>query len=86
MIGVVADPGVGKSRLCHEFAERCRARGLEVYEAQGQAHGEAIPFLPVLQMLRGTSGSRIATRSGRRARRSPAGCSCSIPTSPTTCR
>ena len=56
MIGVVAEPGVGKSRLCHEFAERCRARGIEVYEAQAQAHGQAIPFLPVLQMLRGYFG------------------------------
>jgi class 3 adenylate cyclase/tetratricopeptide (TPR) repeat protein len=56
VIGVVADPGVGKSRLCHEFAERCRARGMEVYEAQGQAHGQAIPFLPVLQMMRGYFG------------------------------
>jgi len=56
VIGVVADPGVGKSRLCHEFAERCQAQGIEVYEAQAQAHGEAVPFLPVLQMLRGYFG------------------------------
>ncbi len=56
VIGVVAEPGVGKSRLCHEFAERCRARGIEVYEAQAQAHGQAIPFLPVLQMMRGYFG------------------------------
>jgi class 3 adenylate cyclase/tetratricopeptide (TPR) repeat protein len=56
VIGVVADPGVGKSRLCHEFAERCRVQGIEVYEAQAQAHGEAVPFLPVLQMLRGYFG------------------------------
>ncbi len=67
VIGVVADPGIGKSRLCHEFAERCRARGFEVYEAQGQAHGEAIPFLPVLQMLRGYFG--IEDRDSERAAR-----------------
>ncbi len=67
VIGVVADPGIGKSRLCHEFAERCRARGIEVYEAQGQAHGEAIPFLPVLQMLRGYFG--IEDRDSERAAR-----------------
>ncbi|MFL5908297.1 MAG: adenylate/guanylate cyclase domain-containing protein, partial [Solirubrobacterales bacterium] len=53
VIGVVAEPGVGKSRLCEEFADRCRADGLEVYETQAQAHGTAIPFLPVLQMMRG---------------------------------
>ena len=86
VIGMVAEPGVGKSRLCHEFAERCRARGIEVYEAQAQAHGQAIPLLPMLQMLRAISGSRTATPSGSRARRSQGGCCCSIPTSPTTCR
>ncbi len=26
-VGLVAEPGVGKSRLCHEFAQRCRERG-----------------------------------------------------------
>jgi class 3 adenylate cyclase/tetratricopeptide (TPR) repeat protein len=56
IIGVVAEPGVGKSRLCQEFADRCRARGIEVYETQAQAHGTGIPFLPVLQMLRGYFG------------------------------
>jgi adenylate cyclase len=51
-VGIVAEPGVGKSRLCHEFAEHCRGRGIEVFECQAQAHGRAIPFMPVLQMLR----------------------------------
>ena len=67
VIGIVAEPGVGKSRICHEFAERCRARGIEVYEAQAQAHGEAIPFLPVLQMLRGYFG--IEDRDSERVAR-----------------
>jgi len=51
-IGVVAEPGIGKSRLYHEFAERCRGDGVEVFEAQAQAHGKSIPFMPILQMLR----------------------------------
>jgi adenylate cyclase len=55
-VGIVAEPGIGKSRLCHEFAERCRARGIEVFECQAQAHGRAIPFMPVLQMLRAYFG------------------------------
>jgi adenylate cyclase len=55
-VGIVAEPGVGKSRLCHEFAERCRERGIEVFECQAQAHGRAIPFMPVLQMLRSYFG------------------------------
>ena len=56
VVGFVAEPGVGKSRLCHEFVQRCRAEGLEVFEAQGQAHGTSIPFMPVLQMLRAFFG------------------------------
>lgn len=55
-VGIVAEPGVGKSRLCHEFAERCRGRGIEVFECQAQAHGQSIPFMPVLQMLRSYFG------------------------------
>jgi class 3 adenylate cyclase/tetratricopeptide (TPR) repeat protein len=55
-VGIVADPGIGKSRLCHEFAERCRERGIEVFECQAQAHGRSIPFMPVLQMLRSYFG------------------------------
>ncbi len=56
VLGVVADPGIGKSRLCFEFAEQCRAQGIEVFEAQAQAHGRSIPFMPVLQMLRAYFG------------------------------
>jgi class 3 adenylate cyclase/tetratricopeptide (TPR) repeat protein len=51
-VGVVAEPGIGKSRLYHEFVERCRSEGTEVFQAQGQAHGKSIPFMPILQMLR----------------------------------
>jgi len=55
-VGVVAEPGVGKSRLCYEFSERAQGRGVEVFEAQAQAHGREIPFMPVLQMLRAYFG------------------------------
>jgi adenylate cyclase len=55
-VGIVAEAGTGKSRLCLEFAEGARAEGIEVFEAQGQAHGREIPFMPVLQMLRAYFG------------------------------
>ena len=55
-VGVVAEPGVGKSRLYYEFAQRCRDAGATVFEAQAQAHGRSIPFMPVLQMLRAFFG------------------------------
>src|SRR5262249_19636034 len=52
VVGVVAPAGVGKSRLCFEFAERCRARGFPVYETRGVAHGRQIPLLPMLELFR----------------------------------
>jgi class 3 adenylate cyclase/tetratricopeptide (TPR) repeat protein len=56
VVGIVAEPGIGKSRLTYEFSERCRERGLEVFEAQAQSHGQSIPFMPILQMLRAYFG------------------------------
>jgi class 3 adenylate cyclase/tetratricopeptide (TPR) repeat protein len=56
IVGVVGDPGVGKSRLCHEFAERCRARGIPVYRAAGLAHARNVPLLPALQLMRAYFG------------------------------
>ncbi len=56
VVGLVADAGVGKSRICLEFTDRCRARGITVREAQGISHGKNIPLLPVLQLLRSVFG------------------------------
>jgi predicted ATPase len=56
VIGVVAEAGTGKSRLCLEFLERCRARGMRVYEGRAVAHGRNIPFLPILEVFRSYFG------------------------------
>jgi class 3 adenylate cyclase/tetratricopeptide (TPR) repeat protein len=53
VVGVVGEAGMGKSRLCYEFVAACRARGIRVAQAHGVAHGKMIPFLPVLQLMRG---------------------------------
>ncbi|MEE8557673.1 MAG: adenylate/guanylate cyclase domain-containing protein [Myxococcota bacterium] len=53
VVGVVADPGTGKSRLCLEFAESCRLRGIAVREAHALSHGSTIPLLPVRELVRG---------------------------------
>ena len=69
---VVGEPGVGKSRICAEFIERCRARGLAVYEAHCPAHGKSIPYLPLLELLRNLFG--ITEQDGpREARQKIAG-------------
>jgi predicted ATPase len=52
VVGVVAEAGTGKSRLCFEFVERCRARGISVNEGHCPAHGKSVAYLPVLEMLR----------------------------------
>ncbi len=52
VIGVVAEAGAGKSRLCFEFVERCRGKGMRVQQGSGVPHGKNIPLLPILQVFR----------------------------------
>jgi len=56
IVGVVAEPGIGKSRLCHELVERCRARGIRFDQAHAVAHGKAIPLLPWMELMRNIFG------------------------------
>ena len=86
MIGIVGEAGVGKSRLCHEFAERRRAKGMPVYHVAGQAHAKSVPLLPVLQLLRDyfEIGERDSDRTARERIAGQAAC-CSTRASTTTC-
>jgi class 3 adenylate cyclase/tetratricopeptide (TPR) repeat protein len=69
---VVGEAGVGKSRLCAEFVERCRVEDLLVYEAHCPAHGRTIPYLPLLELLRNLFG--VTDQDGvREARQKIAG-------------
>ncbi len=52
VVGVVAEAGVGKSRLCLEFAESCRRKDIAVYEAHCPAHGKTVPLLPIFEIFR----------------------------------
>lgn len=52
VIGIAAAPGIGKSRLCYEFTEGCRRRGIDVLEARASIYAHATPMQPVLEMLR----------------------------------
>jgi adenylate cyclase len=56
VIGIVAEAGAGKSRLCFEFLERCRARGIRSFAAHGVAHGKVTPLVPILELYRGFYG------------------------------
>ena len=52
VIGIVGEPGLGKSRLCFEFVEHCRRQKIPVFEAHCPAHGKNIPYLPILELFR----------------------------------
>ncbi len=56
VVGVVGEPGVGKSRLCEEFARSVAERGITLRRASGLSHAQAIPLLPVLELLRDIYG------------------------------
>ena len=66
-VALSGEPGVGKTRLCHELLQRCRARGIATYETQCVAHGRAIPFLTALNLMRGYFG--ITDQDGDEAAR-----------------
>ena len=53
---VVGHDGIGKSRLCHVFAAECRREGTAVFRATGVPYGNAVPLLPVQNLLRAKMG------------------------------
>ena len=55
LITVVAGPGVGKSRLGQEFAQRVSAR-TAVLHSRCAAYGEGVTFWPVAEILRQSAG------------------------------
>ena len=56
VVGVVGEPGVGKSRLCDEFALSAIARGISVRRTAGVSHGGEVPLLPILAFFRSYFG------------------------------
>jgi adenylate cyclase len=60
VVGIAGEAGTGKSRLCFEFAESCRRRGIRVYEARVHSHARALPYQPVLELLRDYLGIKMA--------------------------
>jgi class 3 adenylate cyclase/tetratricopeptide (TPR) repeat protein len=52
IVAIVAEPGTGKSRLCFEFLNGCRERGVHVVDAHALAHARRLPFLPVRELIR----------------------------------
>src|SRR6059036_298335 len=51
---VTAEPGAGKSRLCHEFVER--ACGVPLHYARALSHGRMLPFHVIVTLARSLLG------------------------------
>jgi class 3 adenylate cyclase/tetratricopeptide (TPR) repeat protein len=51
---ITAEPGAGKSRLCHEFVER--ARGVALHYARAVSHGRSLVFHVIVALARSLFG------------------------------
>ncbi|MBI4590502.1 MAG: AAA family ATPase [Candidatus Rokubacteria bacterium] len=56
VVAIVAEPGVGKSRLLLEFCQNLLGRLLTYLEGRCVSYGSAIPLLPVLEIVRNNCG------------------------------
>ena len=71
IVGVMGEPGLGKSRLFYEFKLLSQS-GCLVLEAYSVSHGKASPYLPVIELLKSYfqiqlhDDERIAARESRR--------------------
>lgn len=52
VVDVVGDPGIGKSRLLHEFASQPGANQLTILRGDCSADGQGTPFLPFIEIMR----------------------------------
>ncbi|WP_137890639.1 adenylate/guanylate cyclase domain-containing protein [Ramlibacter sp. 2FC] len=66
IVGVVGEPGVGKSRLCHEFRLLAPREAL-VLETFSVSHGKAYPYLPLIELLK--NYCQITAQDDERRRR-----------------
>jgi class 3 adenylate cyclase/tetratricopeptide (TPR) repeat protein len=56
VVGIVGEPGMGKSRLLAEFRERLQDRAVTVLEGYCQAYTQFVPYAPVCDLLRSACG------------------------------
>ena len=56
VVGIVAEAGVGKSRFLYEFRQSLREKRLTYLAGSCLSYGQAIPYLPLLDILRHNCG------------------------------
>ena len=52
VVAVIGEPGVGKTRLFHEFTHASRTQGWLLLESSSASYGKATPYLPVIDLLK----------------------------------
>jgi class 3 adenylate cyclase/tetratricopeptide (TPR) repeat protein len=52
VLAVVGEPGMGKSRLIHEFVHSAQTEGCLILETNSASYGHAASYLPVIELLR----------------------------------
>jgi class 3 adenylate cyclase/tetratricopeptide (TPR) repeat protein len=52
LVAIVGEPGVGKSRLVHEFTHSHRTQDWLILEAGSVSYGKATSYLPVIDLLK----------------------------------
>jgi class 3 adenylate cyclase/tetratricopeptide (TPR) repeat protein len=55
-LGIVGEPGVGKSRLLLEFRQRLLGRPITYLQGRCLSYGAAIPYVPVVDIVRASHG------------------------------
>src|SRR5262249_6874845 len=55
VVAIVAEAGVGKSRLVYEFIHSHRSQGWRVLEAASVSYGKATPYFPGIDLLKRSS-------------------------------
>jgi DNA-binding winged helix-turn-helix (wHTH) protein/tetratricopeptide (TPR) repeat protein len=52
VVGLMGEPGIGKSRLCYEGITRHLSPSWACLETRAVAYGQAIPYLPIIDLLK----------------------------------
>jgi predicted ATPase/DNA-binding winged helix-turn-helix (wHTH) protein len=56
VVGIMGEPGMGKSRLLYEFVQQLPSKAVTYVEGHCLSYGSATPYLPVLDLVRHLCG------------------------------
>ena len=69
VIDIVAEPGMGKSRLIHEFRKRIGSEQVFVLSGNCSPDGRQTPFLPFIEVVRGSFQVKAGEKEAEIARK-----------------